>query len=76
MVIAEPDTVPGFMSPVKVPAVYPIPGPTLSPTCPAVYHSYQVLYLPQKGTQFCWNVVMLHLRLLCERSQNRARLKR
>ena len=32
-------------------------------TLPSVCHSYQMLYLPQKGTQFCWNVVMLHLRL-------------
>ncbi len=57
-------------------AAHPIPGPTLWPACLAVYNSYQVLYLPQKGTQFCWNVVMLHPRLLLERSQIRARLKR
>ena len=45
-------------------AFSPIPRPTLERTLPAACPSYQVLYLPQKGTQFCWNVVMLHLKLL------------
>ena len=45
-------------------ADFPVPGPTLGPpVLPPATRSI-LLYLPQKGMQYSWNVVVHHLRLV------------